>query len=408
MYSWMMLVTFCLFFVILGMGHLYLWRRLVRDTVLPTRVRTVCAWLFALLALSQPFVFLAGRHLARDVLSPVYFLAYLWMGVLSTLFSLWVLVDLTRLLLRLAHRVQSKNGNTTEQPESPEKRKTLNRLLAGGVATTTGALTAHGVHTALSEFRVVPVEITLDKLPAEFDGFQIAQLSDIHVGPTIGRSFIERMVDTTNRLQADLIAITGDLVDGSVAQLRHHTEPLGDLRAPHGVYFVTGNHEYYSGAEEWIAELARLRIPTLQNERVEIRRGDAAFDLVGVNDYGAGSFGQAPDLAHALRSRPADREVVLLAHQPAEIYRARDLDVGLQLSGHTHGGQFWPWSWVVHLAHPVVAGLAQFGRTQIYVNTGTGYWGPPVRIGTEPEITLVTLRSPERLVRHRAAHTTRV
>jgi len=205
---------------------------------------------------------------------------------------------------------------------------------------------------------------------------------------------VEKMVRATNSLHADLVAITGDLVDGSVANLQRHTEPLGELETNHGTYFVTGNHEYYSGADEWVDEMRRLGIPTLRNGSIRLQKGDSSFLLAGVTDYSAEQFGDAPDLGHALRDRKPGEEVVLLAHQPREIREAQKHDVGLQLSGHTHGGQFWPWNWVVHLVQPVVAGLARFGRTQIYVNTGTGYWGPPMRLGTESEISLIVLRSP--------------
>ncbi|HSC88791.1 MAG TPA: metallophosphoesterase, partial [Polyangiaceae bacterium] len=205
--------------------------------------------------------------------------------------------------------------------------------------------------------------------------------------------FIARMVETANRLRPDLIAITGDLVDGSVEHLGRHAAPLAELSAPHGTWFVTGNHEYYSGADEWIDELARLGIPTLRNRRVELTREGAVVDLVGVTDHRAGQYDDAPDLEGALRGRDPSRESILLAHQPVTVKEASQHDIGLQLSGHTHGGQFWPWSWVVNWVQPVARGWARFGETQIWVNTGTGYWGPPLRTGSEPEITLLTLRA---------------
>jgi predicted MPP superfamily phosphohydrolase len=202
------------------------------------------------------------------------------------------------------------------------------------------------------------------------------------------------MVAAANALTPDLVAITGDLVDGSVENLRAHTEPLARLKGPEGRYFVTGNHEYYSGADDWIAEVGRLGIPTLRNDAVRLKRRGASLLIAGVTDHRAAEFGDGPDLARALRRRRPAEEVVLLAHQPREISEAEKHNVGLQISGHTHGGQFWPWNWAVYLVQPVVAGLARFGRTQIYVNSGTGYWGPPMRLGTQSEITLITLRSP--------------
>jgi predicted MPP superfamily phosphohydrolase len=281
-----------------------------------------------------------------------------------------------------------------EQIESPDRRVAMSRLFAGGIALTGTTLGTVAVGKAIAGFSITEVEIELSKLPRAFDGFKIVQLSDVHVGPTIGRAFVEQMVQAANSLDADVVAITGDLVDGSVENLREHTEPLRNLRSRSGTFFVTGNHEYYSGADDWIREMQRLGIVTLRNSAQHIERGTDALLLAGVTDHRAGEFGDPPDLKRALRYRQPGQEVVLLAHQPREVSEAKKHDVGLQLSGHTHGGQFWPWNWAVHLLQPVVAGLARFGRTQIYVNTGTGYWGPPMRLGTEAEITLVTLRCP--------------
>jgi hypothetical protein len=192
-------------------------------------------------------------------------------------------------------------------------------------------------------------------------------------------------------LEPDVIVITGDLVDGSVEQLREHTAPLGDLKARYGVYFVTGNHEYYSGADEWSAELARLGIRVLDNERVSIGEGEHAFDLAGITDFQGERFGAAPNLQKALEGRDASRELVLLAHQPKAIHEAAKLGVGLQLSGHTHGGQLWPWKWIVGLTQPIVKGLGHFGDAIVYVSCGTGYWGPPMRLGAPAEITELVL-----------------
>lgn len=196
----------------------------------------------------------------------------------------------------------------------------------------------------------------------------------------------------TNALEPDVIAITGDLVDGTVEDLREHVAPLAGLRAKHGVYFVTGNHEYYSGVDAWIAELSRIGVRVLRNERVEIRVGDDAIDLAGVDDFSARRVpGHGPDLKRALEGRDPARELILLAHQPRAIEEASRLGVGLQLSGHTHGGQIWPWTYLVYLQQPYVSGLHRHGDAQVYVSRGTGYWGPPMRLGADAEITKLTL-----------------
>jgi len=217
----------------------------------------------------------------------------------------------------------------------------------------------------------------------------------VHVGPTIGRTFIEQIVAQANAANPDVIAITGDLVDGSVEELREHVAPLAQLKARYGVYFVTGNHEYYSGAQAWCEELERLGIRVLRNERVSIGGADASFDLAGIDDAHAHQFGNGhgADLARAVLGRDPSRELVLLAHQPRAVFEAVEHGVGLQLSGHTHGGQIWPWTYLVRLQQPVVAGLARFSDTQVYVSRGTGYWGPPMRLAAPAEITRVTLRT---------------
>jgi predicted MPP superfamily phosphohydrolase len=232
-------------------------------------------------------------------------------------------------------------------------------------------------------------------LPAGSHGTTIVQLTDLHVGPTIGRAFIEDIVRRTNALAPDIVAITGDLVDGSVEALGEAVAPLGDLRARHGVFFVTGNHEYFSGVTPWLAALERLGIKVLANERVSIG-GAEGFDLAGIHDQSGARFDPAhgSDPAAALAGRDPAREVVLLAHQPKSVTAAARLGVGLQLSGHTHGGQLWPFGLLVQLQQPFIHGLHRVGETQIYVSPGTGYWGPPMRLGTRAEITRIRLLSP--------------
>jgi len=386
---WMTMMT-----SLLGLGHFYVYRRLVADPGLRKAQRTWAAALLVGLLLLVPVTLATMRSAPRDWMTVPAFVAFGWMGLLSSWFTLLVLTDGGRLTARGIERLRRRGRPTPSAETVVSRRKALSRMLAGGVALGGAGLTGVGVAVVAYGFTKKRLEVTLDKLPPAFDGFKIVQVSDIHVGPTIGRGFVESMVAAVNEEQADLVAITGDLVDGSVEQLREHTAPLAGLEARHGSYFVTGNHEYYSGADEWIEEVERLGIVTLRNRRVTLERGGERVDLAGVTDHHGGRFSDAPDFEAALAGRDASRELLLLAHQPAALRDARRHDVGLQLSGHTHGGQFWPWNWVIHLIQPVVAGLARFGRTQVYVNAGTGYWGPPVRIGTQSEITVVILRAP--------------
>jgi uncharacterized protein len=256
------------------------------------------------------------------------------------------------------------------------------------------AVTAIGFINARRLARVVKVDVPIAGLPQELAGYAIAQISDIHVGPTIKRAYLNAIVTKVNSLKADAIAVTGDLVDGSVQRLALHTEPLARLAAPDGVFFVTGNHEYYSGAEQWIAEVRRLGLRVLLNEHVIRRRGQASLMIAGVTDYTAQHFNPAhksdPQLAAA--GAPDDVAVrVLLAHQPRSAPAAADAGFDLQLSGHTHGGQFFPWNLFVPLQQPFVAGLNRVRSLWVYTSRGTGYWGPPKRFGAPSEITLVRL-----------------
>ncbi len=243
--------------------------------------------------------------------------------------------------------------------------------------------------------RIVDVTIALDRLPPSLSGFTIAQITDVHIGPTVGAGFVREVVDQVNALDADLIAITGDLVDGRAATYAAAAEPLAELRARHGIFYVTGNHEYYWGVDAWLPIFRDLGLQVMRNRRVAIERAGASFDLAGIDDHEAQRWrGHGPDLAAALDGRDPARAVVLLAHQPRQVKVSRRLGVDLQLSGHTHGGQIWPWHGAVRIQQGgLIAGHYRFGATQLYVSRGTGYWGPPVRLGAPAEITRIELRS---------------
>ena len=268
------------------------------------------------------------------------------------------------------------------------------RWSAIGVPLLALAVTLVGLVNARRVARVVEVDVPIAGLPAALDGYSIVQISDVHVGPTIKRGYLDAIVDRVNSLHPDAIAITGDLVDGSVHTLRPHTEPLARLSARDGAFFVTGNHEYYSGAGEWIAELRRLGLRVLLNEHALCRREGATLVMAGVTDYTAHLFNAAhrSDAAAALRGAPRDASVrVLLAHQPRSAPAAAEAGFDLQLSGHTHGGQFFPWNLFVPLQQPFTAGLNRLRKMWVYTSRGTGYWGPPKRFGAPSEITRVRL-----------------
>ena len=295
-----------------------------------------------------------------------------------------------------SHRQGGPDHRPTVGGESDDPRDASRRLfLARAAAVTAGTVAAvtvgAGTYSVLASGpKVKHVDVTLAKLPPAADGYRITLISDIHMSPVIGRSVTQRIVDRANATKPDLIAIAGDLVDGSVKDLSGAARPLGQLTAREGVFFATGNHEYYSGYQEWNAHLAGpLGIRVLRNERAELRY----FDIVGVNDLAGEDYDDDPDLPKALAGRDTDRAAVLIAHQPAMIDQARKHGVDLQLSGHTHGGQMWPGDILAALANPTLFGLERYGDSQLYVTRGAGAWGPPVRVGAEPDITVLTLRA---------------
>ncbi|WP_346123886.1 metallophosphoesterase [Micromonospora coerulea] len=395
--------------------HLYLWKRLVRDTTGPGHWRKVGGIAALVLALLVPATMAGTRGGAYWLAWPGYLWLALMFYLLVLLLTLEVPMAVAKLVLRRRATVAEPitaapepvlvgAGGVAEPPavaavDQPDHDPARRLLLARGAAIFAGlaaaGTTGYGVRTALGPPQLDRVRIPLAKLPRSMDGLRIATVSDIHLGPLRGRAHTERIVEMINRLDADLVAVVGDLVDGSVAELGEAAEPLRDLRSRYGSFFVTGNHEYYSGVEEWVREVDRLGLRVLQNERQEIRARGGVLDLAGVNDVTAAGTGLAApaDYAAALGDRDPSRPVVLLAHQPVAAHEAAKFGVDLQLSGHTHGGQIVPFNYLVKLQQPVVSGLGEVDGTKVYVTNGAGFWGPPVRVGANPQITLVELRA---------------
>lgn len=433
---------------LLVLVHRWLWIRLVRDTTAPGGAirRTGTALAFALPLLSVAAL-VAGRAgapfwLERTVAWP----GYMWLAVLMYLSLAMLVAEPVRAVwLRRRNRAAlqpasgaqpptaaaaTTSGSGAEphraaEPHDPVQREgagrgtapqaTLEatagahpaladsasaaphalsrrrfaRIAAGTAAAAAAGTVGYGTYGVLRGPRVKRVQVPLAKLPRAAHGFRIAVVSDIHLGPILGRAHTTRIVDTINRTQPDLIAVVGDLVDGSVHDLGPAAEPLRGLRSRHGSYFVTGNHEYFSGAQQWLDHVRELGLTPLENARREL----PYFDLAGVNDIAGESEGHGPDFQAALGDRDRARSAVLLAHQPIVIDEAVRYGADLQLSGHTHGGQLWPGEYVAELANPTVAGLERYGDTQLYVSRGAGAWGPPVRVGAPSDITVVELAS---------------
>ena len=360
--------------------HRYIWARLVRHPAWPEPWGTALTVAVVVLAALSPIAVLAMRSVPRAVGGPVSWVVYSWMGLLLYLFLLTVASDAGRGVATLFGAL----------PSDPARRLFLSRLIAAGVGGAAGLIGIGGAVNVARGFVVRRVRVPLAKLPKSASGYSIVQITDVHVGPTIGREFVQGVVRQTNALEPDMVVITGDLVDGSVEQLRELVEPLRDLRAKDGVFFVTGNHEYYSGADAWIAHITTLGIRVLRNERIDVR---GLFDLAGVDDSSAARMlaHHGQDVPKAMEGRDVSRAVVLLAHQPKAVRDARRAQVDLQLSGHVHGGQLVPFNWLARIDQPFIAGLYRVDQTWVYVSTGTGYWGPPMRVGPGAEITRIEL-----------------
>jgi len=368
---------------VLGLLHWYLWRRLVKDTGL-RRLRRVATAVMAAL----PVLMLAaaavsvrfptpGRRWAATVM-------FVWLGASFYLLLVFGAHDLIRLGRWIGRRLRRA------QPVDPERRRFLARAAAGTAGAVAAVASSWGVRTAFEDAEVSEVAVRIPDLPPRVSGTTIVQLTDLHIGPALDGRFVSRLVERVHALKPDAIALTGDLVDGSVTHLRSALAPLGRLRAPLGVFAVTGNHEYYSGADEWVRELRGHGIRVLRNQHARL---DGGLDLVGVDDWSARrqGFSSGYDLGAALRGRDPEVPAILLAHQPRGVERAEKNGIALQLSGHTHGGQLWPFGALVALTQPFLVGLHRVGNGHIFVSRGAGFWGPPMRVGVPPEIARIAL-----------------
>lgn len=390
---------FSTWFALLALSYWYVGRRVIRAARWTGRQR-ILAWstvaiLFALPQVAFLLLVSGGESATMDILS---WPAYISLGFFSLALTGVFFRDVALLFARFIGRISTRTGvrpgsAQKREPVDLERRRMLVHSTNLGILGLAAGISSYGVYESHRRATIEHITVPLKNLPQEFDGFHIAQFSDLHVGPTIKRPFVEGIVRQVNDLGADLIAFTGDMVDGSVGWLKNDVAPLRDLTAPHGVFFVTGNHEYYSGVGPWVKESLRLGFDVLMNEHRVVQRGDAKLVVAGVTDYSAGDFApdQPSDPLKAVMNSPGDVLRILLAHQPRSITAAEQAGINLQLSGHTHGGQFFPWNHLATLNQPYIKGLHKHGDIWVYVNRGTGYWGPPLRVGISPEVTMIRL-----------------
>lgn len=411
-----------MFLFIVGTVHLlaflYLWKRLAWDTCLGRKSLAAASGLLLLWAALVPFGIWQGWKLQSEAGRNWSFAAYFAMGVS---FYAFLLASVSHVVLRWlswwSHskfgfsrkKTKETNGEVGSNQETQlnsdseepdwERRLWLQRSAAGLTVAGSCGIGILGLQSVRSELQVLQVPVRLRRLPSALEGFKVIQLSDLHIGPLLGDEFLKDVISKCNAEKPDAVVITGDAVDGSVQQLGSNMAQLQKLKSRYGTYFVNGNHECYSDARAWTAFLETVGIRVLQNQHVVL--GDphpqgANFTLAGVQDWRGGDFGPdlKPDLQRALKDAPADHEIVLLAHQPIQIHSAADAGVGLQISGHTHGGQMWPFRYLTGLVQPYLDGLHLHQQdTQIYVSRGTGFWGPPMRVLAPAEITVLHLTS---------------
>ena len=398
-------MSFLLFFVpvlaLLAAGHVYLYRRLVRDVTERQGLRSAARVLFAVGFAGAIGARALGALLPSEATRLLGIGFLVWTGVVLYVLMFTLAVDLPRKAVEWRGRRRAAtvaatpkpSSESASRPPSPERRALLSRGLALGAGVAGAAVSTYGAWRAFHPPDVRDIPVRLPGLPRALEGFTLVQLTDIHIGGVLQRGFVDELVSRTNALKPDLVAITGDLVDGSVEGLGPFVAGFGNLRARHGTFFVTGNHDYYSDAAAWVAFLERLGVQVLRNRSVSIGDSGASFQLAGVDDWSAERLGERGyDLDQALRDVRPDRASVLLAHQPSNFDEVARRGVGLQVSGHTHGGQMFPGNLVGDLIWgDRNAGLSQTDRSLLYVSRGCGFVGPPMRVGAPPEIARLVL-----------------
>ncbi|MDP2646019.1 MAG: metallophosphoesterase [Desulfobacterales bacterium] len=392
---------FAFVFVIVPLVYLYVGRRLIEPMAF-TRGKKAVAWLVISFIFILPY---SARYLRRyqpfaswdEILLNAGYICLGFFGILFiTILTRDVLLALAWLLRKAGRVIENFHGTNrrfTGTPQNLERRRFLVRSSNLGLLALSGGLAGYGIHEAMTLPGVVRVSVPVKNLPGDLEGFRIVQLSDLHVGPTIKRKYVAGVVRIANELEPDVLVLTGDLSEGRPGALRQDVSPLSELRAKSGKLLVTGNHEYYNGIKGWLQEISRLGFQVLLNEHLIIQRGTARLLMAGVPDPQARRLDpdNAPDLRKTLKDVPECHAKILLAHRPHAIFESSQHGFDLQLSGHTHGGQIFPFNYMQLLREPYIAGLHLHHKTWIYVSRGTGVWGPPMRVGAPAEVTQISL-----------------
>ncbi len=382
-------------FFIIAIGMLWIMHGYVAWRFIPTlgfsSSQTILAYTAVFILSLLPILPIALRMSGNEskLIDKFSFVGYTSLGFFTLSFFIFVAKDLVlQLIALLGHIIDEDN------PFDNSKRDFIKKSISISMITLAGSATVYGFYSARKGPLIIKHDIYIKNLPEAYENFSIAQISDIHVGPTIKRPYVEDVLEKISHLNPDFIAVTGDLVDGSVKYLKSDLQPLKDMIAPYGTFFVTGNHEYYSGVDQWLDETDRLGMKNLINTNEIISKSGDEIAIAGITDLNAHqiNLSHRSDPELALASLPKDIIKIVLAHQPNSIHAVHKVGADLQLSGHTHGGQFWPFTYPVKLASTYIAGYYDHFGTQIYVNRGTGYWGPPLRIGVPAEITLIRLK----------------